>query len=613
MFGKSKIDLQLDEQRRSNVIRHNELVKKSRDVLKRFIDCVCFLAIHELLFRGHNERVNSFNQGNFLGYLNLLLSYDSILNMHLGTSKIFRGTSNRIQNDLICSVSNIISTSIESEIKNTNFVSILLDETSDITNLSQLSTTLRYVHHETGEAHKRFISFVEVSADRSADGLFKHIIDIVNRYELKYKLVAQTYDGAVVMSGHVGGLQVKVKELYPKASFVHCFSHSLNLVLSQSASNIKDCKIFFQTLTGMGSFFTKSSKRTHALSNFTRKKIPKNAPTRWNFSSRLVNTVHEYNSYFIEFLQHVLDNSNDWDNEAIVLSQGFINFLDSRQTYFLLIVFSKIFSLTDILYEVLKTKRLDILCCVKKIEETKCQLQNYRLNLFEKLWETVLSDKGDFALQRKIRDSKTFYKVLFNEIFDNILKNLQARFSSLNKFEFLSLIDPSKYSNYTNEFPNSALENLQESNFGEIFGFIRLLNELIVLYKSEEFLNTNPYDLVIKIKMNDLISAFQEVFKLGQLILTIPSTTASVERSFSALKRIKSYQRSTQGQERLSSLSLISIEKELLHKEKNHPQFYDKKRLNGLAMLNIYREVEITVDEVIEELTKKSRRLEFIL
>jgi hypothetical protein len=132
---------------------------------------------------------------------------------------------------------------------------------------------------------------------------------------------------------------------------------------------------------------------------------------------------------------------------------------------------------------------------------------------------------------------------------------------------------------------------LQESNFGEIFDFIRLRNELIVLYKSEEFLNTNPYDLVKKIKMNDLISAFQEVFKLSQLILTIHSKTASVERSFSALKRIKSYQRSTQGQKRLSSLSLISIEKELLHKEKNHPEFYDK---------------------VINEFIKQERRIDFV-
>lgn len=85
------------------------------------------------------------------------------------------------------------------------------------------------------------------------------------------------------------------------------------------------------------------------------------------------------------------------------------------------------------------------------------------------------------------------YFLVFSEIFDNILTNLQAGFGSINKFEFLSLIDPSKYSNYTNEFPNSALENLRESNFGEIFDFIRLRNELIVLYTSEEFLNINPY------------------------------------------------------------------------------------------------------------------------
>jgi hypothetical protein len=30
-------------------------------------------------------------------------------------------------------------------------------------------------------------------------------------------------------------------------------------------------------------------------------------------------------------------------------------------------------------------------------------------------------------------------------------------------------------------------------------------------------------------------------------------------------------------------------------------------------MLNIHREIEITIDEVIEELAKKSRQLEFIL
>ena len=46
------------------------------------------------------------------------------------------------------------------------------------------------------------------------------------------------------------------------------------------------------------------------------------------------------------------------------------------------------------------------------------------------------------------------------------------------------------------------------------------------------------------------------------MLLTIPITGASGERSFSKLKWIKTYLRSTMTQERLNSLALISVEKD---------------------------------------------------
>lgn len=58
---------------------------------------------------------------------------------------------------------------------------------------------------------------------------------------------------------------------------------------------------------------------------------------------------------------------------------------------------------------------------MKKIEKFKCHLQNYWLN--------------------KRCSLENIVQTTFNKIFDNILTNLQARFVSLNKFEFLSLID----------------------------------------------------------------------------------------------------------------------------------------------------------------------------
>jgi hypothetical protein len=45
-----------------------------------------------------------------------------------------------------------------------------------------------------------------------------------------------------------------------------------------------------------------------------------------------------------------------------------------------------------------------------------------------------------------------------------------------------------------------------------------------------------------------------------RILLTIPVTVASAERSFSKLKLLKSYMRSTMTQERLNGLAMISIE-----------------------------------------------------
>ncbi|XP_070672535.1 uncharacterized protein [Malus domestica] len=51
-----------------------------------------------------------------------------------------------------------------------------------------------------------------------------------------------------------------------------------------------------------------------------------------------------------------------------------------------------------------------------------------------------------------------------------------------------------------------------------------------------------------------------------RILLTIPITVASAERSFSKLKLLKSYLRSTMLQERLNGLALISIESDFLDK-----------------------------------------------
>ena len=58
---------------------------------------------------------------------------------------------------------------------------------------------------------------------------------------------------------------------------------------------------------------------------------------------------------------------------------------------------------------------------------------------------------------------------------------------------------------------------------------------------------------------NDLFVIFSEFSKVVHILAVIPATSCSAERSFSALRQLKTYRlRSTIGQKRVSNIALIS-------------------------------------------------------
>lgn len=58
----------------------------------------------------------------------------------------------------------------------------------------------------------------------------------------------------------------------------------------------------------------------------------------------------------------------------------------------------------------------------------------------------------------------------------------------------------------------------------------------------------------------NMATTLEQTYKLPNLISTIPTTTASVEQSFSALMGIKTYLHSTDSQDRQSTLTSLNTE-----------------------------------------------------
>jgi len=67
---------------------------------------------------------------------------------------------------------------------------------------------------------------------------------------------------------------------------------------------------------------------------------------------------------------------------------------------------------------------------------------------------------------------------------------------------------------------------------------------------------------------------YSVVFELAYILLTIPVSSAVCERVFSTLKLVKNELRSTMGDDRLHSLILMAVEKEII-RETNWQILFD--------------------------------------
>lgn len=236
----------LSENLRLHTFKYNENVRLNSLFMHYPIKAALFLSKQELAFRGHNERDDSTNKGNFKELLELYIdgSPVEIPNHYLKIKNVFAGNSKTIQNEITECISEIIKNYISKEIDSTTFFSVQVDDTTDIMQHSQCSIIVRFVDSE-GIISERFLGFFDVSDDRSADSLFNLLDSSLLPYDYKRKLIGQCYDGAAVMAGHLNGLQKKIKEFAPQAIFLHCLAHRLNLVLQQSCNKIQKCRIFF--------------------------------------------------------------------------------------------------------------------------------------------------------------------------------------------------------------------------------------------------------------------------------------------------------------------------------------------------------------------------------
>lgn len=120
------------------------------------------------------------------------------------------------------------------EVKTAKLYAILADEMTSH-NVEHLAFCVRFVD-SCKDIREEFLTFLpldRITGEQIAHEIIAFLtanaIPVVN-------IPGQGYDGASNMSSSRVGVQQRIRQVSPLATFVHCSSHCLNLVISKSCS-----------------------------------------------------------------------------------------------------------------------------------------------------------------------------------------------------------------------------------------------------------------------------------------------------------------------------------------------------------------------------------------
>lgn len=294
--------------------------------------------------------------------MNSISLFDDVVKKKMTGPKNARYLHHSIQTEIIHIMSNMILKKISLEIKESVYFSVMADETKDISKVEQLSIVVRYYYH--GELKEKFLGFTPLT-ELDASSLFLKIKEMLNKCDIDINnCIAQTYDGANVMRGHLNGVQALLKKEVPQTLHTHCANHRINLVLVDVTKNIEEVDLFFNLLQDLYIFM--SGSVIHSKFIELQKYILKtNKPielkrlclTRWSSQIYCCRAVKDT----LEIILLLLNKVN---------AVGLLKKIDFKFIY-LLLVFNDFLSQIHIVSKYLQDTNTDIIESMTLIEATK--------------------------------------------------------------------------------------------------------------------------------------------------------------------------------------------------------------------------------------------------
>ena len=204
-----------------------------------------------------------------------LHKYDSLMNLlihlecpHIQKLKVSKATdytSERSSNDMLNSLATCIRKQVDNQLLKSPFLSILADESTDISVTKNLVVFARVLDPDTFKASTHFLHNVKVKNGKAVV-ITQTLRDLLNDKQVDIsKVMALGGDGATALTSKKAGVTGLLLRINPMLINYHCIAHRLALVTSQAAKDVTYLAKYQDTLTSIFYYFKASAVRTDAL------------------------------------------------------------------------------------------------------------------------------------------------------------------------------------------------------------------------------------------------------------------------------------------------------------------------------------------------------------
>ncbi|KAJ8926366.1 hypothetical protein NQ314_021275 [Rhamnusium bicolor] len=401
-------------------------------------------------------------------------------------------------------------------------------------------------------------------------------------------LRGQGYDGASAIRGSFRGVQSIIREAYLTAVYTHCASHCLNLCLSD-ASKMTSIRNAFGTISEVCTFFRRSVKRSNILKNrlkVLKEELNKNVTTlikycetRWVERHESVSLFADAFSCIVLALEDIQAQDNDDQGKAQSLHLAICRF----SFIISLKISERMLGLTYKLSQYLQSTGIDLCTALDSLKEILTIVENIRSNAesdFKKIFDKAVEIGNEFGVEptiprrvgsQRYRDNypgttpeEYFRTSIFVPFIDDLRASLIERFvTHQTTLASLQTIMPRNIINSNFDSIKPALQfyrnDLNDTNEAILEGEWDLWKLKWKSYKNKNDIAKYAIDALNECDKN----LRPNIYTVLHLLTILPVSTASVERTFSSMKRLKTYLRNKTGADRLTGLALLSIHRNL--------------------------------------------------